>query len=68
MIGRWDLSFEEWNALLHLHRAEDAVLSKETERRLRDLGLTEGGNVVTAAGRALIEHELLMDRRNRLQR
>jgi hypothetical protein len=70
MVGRWDVSFEEWRALLHLFRAEDVVLSEESEQRLLHLGLIDQGHgtALSAAGRTLIEHELLLERRNRLQR
>ncbi len=70
MVGRWDVTFEEWSTLLHLFRAEDVALSKESERKLLHLGLIDEGhgNVLSAAGRTLIEHELLLERRNRLQR
>ncbi|TDX76183.1 hypothetical protein EDE05_11764 [Neorhizobium sp. R1-B] len=68
MVGRRDVSFEEWRALLHLFRAEDVAL-KENEQRLLHLGLIDQGDgiALSAAGRTLIEHELLLERRNRLQ-
>jgi hypothetical protein len=69
MVGRWDVSFEEWHALLHLFRAEDVALSTDSEQRLLRLGLIDQGDGtgLSAAGRTLIEHELLLERRNRLQ-
>jgi hypothetical protein len=68
MVSRWDLTFEEWNGLLHLYRVEDVAPSKETEEKLRAAGLIDDRNTLSAAGKSFIEHELLMERRNRLQR
>jgi len=70
MIGRWEITFEEWRALLQLFRAEDVALSKGNEQRLLQLGLIDEdrGIVLSPTGRTLIEHELLLERRNRLQR
>lgn len=69
MVGRWDVSVEEWRTLLHLFRAEDVALSNDSEQRLLHLGLIDQGDGtgLSAAGRALIERELLLERRNRLQ-
>lgn len=67
MIDRWDLTYNEWNCLLRLCRHESATLTDEMDRKFRELGLTDGTGL-TEAGRQLVEHELLMERRNRLQR
>ncbi len=70
MVSRWEITFEEWSNLLNLFRAEDVAISKRSERRLRQLGLIDEdrGIVLSPGGRMLIEHELLLERRNRLQR
>lgn len=66
MVSRRDVSYTEWNNLVALYRHESASLSRDTEGRFRELGLTDG-NGITDAGKQLVEHELLMERRTRLQ-
>ncbi|MCF6370979.1 hypothetical protein LXM96_19275 [Rhizobium sp. TRM95001] len=66
MVARRDFTYNEWNSLVTLYRHESANLTPEMEGRFRELGLTEG-NGLTDAGRRLVEHELLMERRDRLQ-
>ncbi len=71
MTARRDFTYEEWNCLLHLYRHESADVPSDLARRLRELGMTEQVERETglsAAGRHLIEHELLIERRIRLQR
>ena len=66
MVSRRDVSYKEWNNLVALYRHESASLSRDTEGRLRQLGLTDE-NGITEVGKQLVEHELLMERRTRLQ-
>jgi hypothetical protein len=66
MVARRDFTYNEWNTLVTLYRHESASLSPDTEGRFRELGLADG-NRMTDAGKRLVEHELLMERRNRLQ-
>jgi hypothetical protein len=70
VVGRWDLTHNEWESLVRLYEGEDANLSNETVARLTELGFIEsgGGDTLSTAGRMLVEHELLAERRNRLQR
>lgn len=69
MIARHDFTYVEWSMLLQIHRRETVSLTDEMGRRFHELGvlddLAEG---LSAAGRRLVEYELLMERRNRLQR
>ncbi len=66
MIDRWYFTYNEWNSLLRLYRHESATLTDDIDRKFRELGLTEGTGL-TDAGKQLVEHELLMERRKRLQ-
>lgn len=66
MVGRWDFTYEEWSILLRLYRHEGAAPTDEVDQKLRKLGLSEGSGL-TDTGRRLVENELLMERRNRLQ-
>jgi hypothetical protein len=71
MSARRDFTYEEWSSLLQLYRHENAALADEMDRRFVELGVIErtvGGIGLSAAGKRLVEHELLMERRNRLQR
>jgi hypothetical protein len=67
MVGRWDLTYEEWGTLLRLYRHEGPAPDGETNERFQQLGLGDGAQL-TEAGRRLVEDELLKERRNRLQR
>lgn len=66
MVARTDFTYNEWNSLVALYRQESAILSPDTERRFRAFGLADG-KCITDAGKRLVENELLMERRNRLQ-
>lgn len=70
MIARRDFTYEEWSRLLQLYRHENAPLGDAIAKRFSELGVTEtfGGIGLSAAAKRLVEHELLMERRNRLQR
>lgn len=70
MIARRDFTYEEWSRLLQLYRRENAPLDDAIAKRFSELGVTEtfGGIGLSAAAKRLVEHELLMERRNRLQR
>jgi len=71
MIARRDFTYAEWSSLLQLYRRENAALATDQGRRFKELGITEemiGETGLSAAGKRLVEHELLLERRNRLQR
>lgn len=70
MVAKWDLTYKEWECLVRLYSSETVTLSSETLQRFSALGLTEpaDGTALSATGRTFVEHELLMERRNRLQR
>ncbi|KQV65366.1 hypothetical protein ASC90_15050 [Rhizobium sp. Root1220] len=71
MIARRDFTYEEWNCLLHIYRHETAEIPTGQSQRFSKLGLIDkavDGAGLSAAGKTLVEHELLMERRNRLQR
>jgi hypothetical protein len=67
MTTRWDFTYNEWDSLVRLYDHESATLPNEIDRKCRELGLTDETGL-TDAGKRLVEHELLMERRNRLQR
>lgn len=67
MVVKRDFTFEEWNVLLHLYRHEKVPLMDEVARKFHEFGVTVGtAGDLSTAGRTLVEHELLMERRNRL--
>lgn len=69
MIARWDFTYMEWSSLLGLYRRENVQLTDDVNRRLCELGATENSvGRLTDVARTLVERELLMERRNRLQR
>ncbi|MBB3319331.1 hypothetical protein FHT76_006710 [Rhizobium sp. BK176] len=71
MIARRDFTYEEWSWLLHLYRHETADIPNDQIRRFKEVNVTEDvvdGVSLSPAGKQLVEHELLMERRNRLQR
>ena len=67
MTTRWDFTYKEWDSLVRLYDHESAALPGDVDRKCRELGLTDETGL-TDAGKRLVEHELLMERRNRLQR
>jgi hypothetical protein len=67
MVGRWDLTYDEWRALLRLYHHEGPVPSGANDELFRRLGLSDGTQL-TETGKRLVQVELLMERRNRLQR
>lgn len=69
MIARHDFTYVEWSILLQIHRHETASLTDEMGRRFHELGVIDNpAEGLSDAGRRLVEFELLMERRNRLQR
>lgn len=66
MIAKRDFNYDEWNSLVMLYRHESASLSQDAQERFLELGIADE-NGITDAGKRLVEHELLMERRNRLQ-
>ncbi len=71
MIARRDFTYEEWSCLLHLYRHETADIPNDRIRRFKEAGVTEevlDGISLSPAGKQLVAHELLLERRNRLQR
>ncbi|EPE94725.1 hypothetical protein B5K06_23920 [Rhizobium grahamii] len=69
MLGRRDFTYEEWSCLLHLYRHEKADVPNDRVRRFKEAGVTEAnGASLSPAGKQLVERELLLERRNRLQR
>lgn len=66
MAARRDFTYSEWQSLVAFYREESATLSPDTEERFRKLGLIDR-NRITDTGKRLVEHELLVERRNRLQ-
>lgn len=62
MLSRNDLTDEEWDWLLRIYRHNAALLTVKMDKRLTELGLVEGrlgGAGVSAAGKKLVEAELL---------
>jgi hypothetical protein len=71
MIARRDFTFEEWSCLLHLYRHETVDIPNDRLRSFQEAGVTEevvDGISLSPAGKQLVSHELLLERRNRLQR
>jgi hypothetical protein len=71
MISRRDFTFEEWSCLLHLYRHETVDIPNDRLRSFQEAGVTEevvDGISLSPAGKQLVSHELLLERRNRLQR
>lgn len=62
MVTRKDLTNDEWEWLLRIYRHNAALLTVAMDKRLTELGLVEsrlGGAGVSAAGKKLVEAELL---------
>ncbi len=71
MIARRDFTFEEWSCLLNLYRHETVDIPNDRLRSFQEAGVTEevvDGISLSPAGKQLVSHELLLERRNRLQR
>ncbi|MBY2913072.1 hypothetical protein HF206_02915 [Rhizobium leguminosarum] len=66
MIGRGELNNDEWKWLVRLCQHEADSIPSKIETRFVELGLS-GSNGLSDDARSLVEHELLAERRNRLQ-
>ncbi|AVC49382.1 hypothetical protein ELI38_07820 [Rhizobium leguminosarum] len=66
MIERGELNSDEWKWLVRLCQHEADSIPTEIERRFAELGLSGAGGLTDDA-RGLVQHELLAERRNRLQ-
>jgi hypothetical protein len=70
MITRKDMTADEWKWLVRIYQHDAGSLPAAVCKRLNELGLTEelvGDASVSDVGRSLVDHELLAERRNRLQ-
>jgi len=66
MVARRDMTSDEWKWLVRLCPHEADSVPQAIEARLVALGLS-GPNGLSAEARDLVQHELLSERRNRLQ-
>ncbi|MBB3594013.1 hypothetical protein FHX08_004416 [Rhizobium sp. BK529] len=66
MVARRDLTSDEWKWLVRLCQHDADSVPKDIEARLSELGLF-GSNGLSDEARNLVQHELLSERRNRLQ-
>jgi hypothetical protein len=66
MIVRRDITDDQWKWLVRLCQHEADVIPEDIDIQFRSIGLTNDGGI-TADAKSLVVHELLGERRNRLQ-
>jgi hypothetical protein len=70
MITRKDMTNDEWKWLVRIYQQDASSVPAAVCKRLSQLGLAEqrtGDAGISDVGRTLVDHELLAERRNRLQ-
>lgn len=70
MIGRRELTFNEWNSLVGIYQHEIDSVAVDVGEHLKELGLIEqalGRTDLSVLGKRMVGDELLAERRNRLQ-
>jgi hypothetical protein len=66
MLVRRDITDDQWKWMVRLCQHEADSIPADIEAQLSKLGLANGGGL-TGDAKTLVEHELLAERRNRLQ-